>query len=203
MDISVIKSEIEATRRKLAALQVLAGEDEKKDEKEDATEKEAGKADMIKCPDCGSKVLKATGYCLKCKKKIKGGEKKKEDDKKDDKKDIDKKKKEKEAAAKVAESLDEIAGLLESQNDPELTKLAYELDRVSDVLEGRKEASTLESDSDEPYMKQFFHAGARETDSDEPYMKEFNTDTSTELKDKFQKKQLGKDASSFPYQIVK
>jgi DNA-directed RNA polymerase subunit RPC12/RpoP len=203
MNISVIKSEIEATRRKLAALQVLAGEDENEEETADATEKEAGKAEMTKCPDCGSKVLKATSYCLKCKKKIKGGEKKKEDDKKDDKKDIDKKKKEKEAAAKVAESLDEIAGLLESQNDPELTKLAYELDRVSDVLEGRKEASTLESDSDEPYMKQFFHAGAREIDSDEPYMKEFNTDKSTELRDKFQKKQLGKDASSFPYQIVK
>jgi DNA-directed RNA polymerase subunit RPC12/RpoP len=207
MDKSIIKSEIEATRRKLAALQVLAGEDEDEDEKEKATEKEAGKADMIKCPDCGSKVLKATSYCLKCKKKIKGGDTKKDDvkkdDKKDDKKDSDKKKKEKEAAAKVAESLDQIAGLLESQNDPELTKLAYELDRVSDVLEGRKEASTLESDSDEPYMKQFFHAGARETDSDEPYMKEYNTDTSTELKDKFQKKQLGKDASSFPYQIAK
>jgi ribosomal protein L37AE/L43A len=204
MDKSVIKSEIEATRRKLAALQVLAGEDE--DETTEPAEKEAGKAEMIKCPDCGSKVLKATGYCLKCKKKIKGGEKKKDedkDDKKSDKKDSDKKNKEKEAAAKVAESLDEIAGLLESQNDPELTKLAYELDRVSDVLEGKKEASTLESDSDEPYMKQYFHAGARETDSDESYMKEFNTDISTELKDKFQKKQLGKDASSLPYQIVK
>lgn len=202
MNKSVIMSEIESTRRKLAALQVLAGEEENEEETADATEKEAGKADMIKCPDCGSKVLKATGYCLKCKKKIKGDDKKKEEVKKDDKKD-DKKKKEKEAAAKVAEALDEIAGLLESQNNPELTKLAYELDRVSDVLEGRKEASTLESDSDEPYMKQYFHAGARETDSDEFYMKEFNTDISTELKDKFQKKQLGKDASSLPYQIVK
>jgi DNA-directed RNA polymerase subunit RPC12/RpoP len=198
MNKSVIMSEIESTRRKLAALQVLAGEEENEEETADATEKEAGKADMIKCPDCGSKVLKATGYCLKCKKKIKGDDKKKEEVKKDDKK-----KKEKEAAAKVAEALDEIAGLLESQNNPELTKLAYELDRVSDVLEGRKEASTLESDSDEPYMKQYFHAGARETDSDESYMKEFNTDISTELKDKFQKKQLGKDASSLPYQIVK
>jgi DNA-directed RNA polymerase subunit RPC12/RpoP len=205
MNKSVIMSEIESTRRKLAALQVLAGEEENEEETADATEKEAGKADMIKCPDCGSKVLKATGYCLKCKKKIKGSEKKKDEDKDDNKSDKkdDKKKKEKEAAAKVAVALDEIAGLLESQNNPELTKLAYELDRVSDVLEGRKEASTLESDSDEPYMKQYFHAGARETDSDESYMKEFNTDISTELKDKFQKKQLGKDASSLPYQIVK
>lgn len=190
MDKSVIMSEIEATRLKLAALEVLAGEE--------GTEKEAGKADTMKCPTCGTKVLKATGYCLKCKKKIKGGEKKegKEEDKKEDKK-------EKEAALKVAESLDEIAGLLEAQNEPELMKLAYEIDKVSDVLEGKKEASTLESDSDEPYMKQYFHAGARETDSDEPYMKEFNEDTSTELKNKFQKNQLGKDASSLPYKIVK
>jgi uncharacterized Zn finger protein (UPF0148 family) len=196
MDKAIIAKEIEATRLKLAALEVLAGED--------TSEKEAGKADMIKCPDCGSKVLKATGYCLSCKKKIKSDKKEdKEDkeDKKEDKKSNDKKKKE--AAVKVAASLDEIAGLLESQNDPDLMKLAFEIDRVSDVLEGKKEASTLESDSDEPYMKQFFHAGARETDSDEPYMKEFNTDMSTELNTKFQGKQLGKDASILPYQIVK
>lgn len=211
MDKTTILAEIEATRLKLAALEVLAGED--------GVEKEAGKAETIKCPDCGTKVLKATGYCLKCKKKVKGGDKKEEDkeedkkdkkedkkDKKEDKKDKkeDKKDNKKEAAEKIAESLDEIAGLLEAQNDPELLKLAYEIDKVADVIEGKKEASTLESDSDEPYMKQFFHAGARETDSDESYMKEFNTDTSTELKDKFQKKQLGKDASiNLPYQIVK
>lgn len=197
MDKTTILAEIEATRLKLAALEVLAGED--------GVEKEAGKAETIKCPDCGTKVLKATGYCLKCKKKVKGGDKK-EEDKKEDKKDKkeDKKDNKKEAAEKIAESLDEIAGLLEAQNDPELLKLAYEIDKVADAIEGKKEASTLESDSDESYMKQFFHAGARETDSDESYMKEFNTDTSTELKDKFQKKQLGKDASvNLPYQIVK
>ena len=27
--------------------------------------------DTAKCPDCGSKYLKATGYCVKCKKKVK------------------------------------------------------------------------------------------------------------------------------------
>lgn len=217
MDKSMIQAEIEATRLKLAALEVLADE---------GTEKEAGKAEMIKCPDCGGNVLKATGYCLPCKKKIKSDDKKDDDkdddkkddkksdkksdkkddkksDKKDDKKD-DKKKKDKEAAVKIAESLDEIAGLLESQNDPQLIKLAYEIDKVSDVLEGKREAATLEYDRDEPYMKEHFHAGARETDSDESYMKEFNTDISTELKNKFQGKQLGKDASvNLPYRIAK
>ena len=29
-----------------------------------------GKAEMVECPTCGGKVLKATGYCLHCKKKI-------------------------------------------------------------------------------------------------------------------------------------
>jgi len=194
MDKSMIQAELEATRLKLAALEVLAGEE--------GIEKEAGKAETVECPDCGTKVLKATGYCLKCKKKVKSGDKK-EDDKEEDKKE-DKKKKDKEAAAKIAESLDEIAGLLESQNDPQLVKLAYEIDKVSDVLEGKREASTLEYDHDEPYMKEHFHAGARETDSDEPYMKEYNTDTSTELKNKFQGKQLGKDASvNLPYRIAK
>lgn len=189
MDREIIMSEIKATYAKLAALEVLAGED-----------KEAGKADMIKCPTCGGKVLKATKYCLKCKKKI--GDK--DEEKKEDKKEAPKKKTKKEAAQEVIASLDAIAGLLEGQKDSTLMKLAYEIDKVSDVIEGKREASTLESDSDEPFMKKFFHAGALETDKDESYMKEFNTDTSDELSQKFKKNQLGKDASiSLPYRIVK
>lgn len=194
MNKEIIRQEIEATKMKLAALEVLAGED--------GEEKEAGKADTIKCPTCGSKVLKATGYCLKCKKKIGGGG----DGKKEQKKE-QKGKKEKSAAEEVVASLDEIADVLEKQGDPTLLKLAYELDKVSDVIEGKKEAATLEGDSDEPYMKEFFKAGLREGDSDESYMKEFNTDTSIELDDKTKKGQLGKDASdasvNLPYQISK
>ena len=30
-------------------------------------------ADTFKCPNCGSKVLEQTGYCVKCKKKVKKG----------------------------------------------------------------------------------------------------------------------------------
>lgn len=33
--------------------------------------KEAAKGDTFKCPECGSKVLEATGYCVKCEKKVK------------------------------------------------------------------------------------------------------------------------------------
>lgn len=28
-------------------------------------------ADTFECPDCGTKVLENTGYCVKCKKKVK------------------------------------------------------------------------------------------------------------------------------------
>lgn len=39
-------------------------------------------SDTFKCPDCGKKVLKKTGYCLSCKKKVE--EPKKEDSKKEE-----------------------------------------------------------------------------------------------------------------------
>jgi len=36
-----------------------------------AKELVGGNSDTFKCPDCGTKVLENTGYCLKCKKKVK------------------------------------------------------------------------------------------------------------------------------------
>jgi len=33
--------------------------------------KELISVDTFKCPECGTKVLKQTGYCVKCKKKVK------------------------------------------------------------------------------------------------------------------------------------
>jgi hypothetical protein len=103
----------------------------------------------------------------------------------------------------IIASLDEIAGTLEAQKDFDLFKIAYEIDRVSDVLSGKKEAATLESDTDEKYMKEFFKAGMREGDSDEKaYMNAFNTDMSTELNNKYPNG-LGKDASAMPYQVKK
>lgn len=186
MDKTLLESEIKATQKRLAALKVLAGEDESNED--EGTKKEAAKAETFECPKCGSKVLKKTGYCVKCKEKVKpkGG----------------KEASEKTAAQKVAEQLDEIADLLESQGDPELTQMAFEIDQVSDGLDGQKTAAALESDSDEPYMKKYFRHGARETDSDEPYMKEFNEDISTELREKQKKGQLGREAS-MPYKIRK
>lgn len=188
MDEALLKKEIAATRKRLAALQVLAGEEEseKEEAQEEGTSKEA--AETFECPKCGTKVLKKTGYCVKCKAKVKPKGSKEAS--------------EKTAAQKVAEQLDEIADLLESHDDPELMKLAYEIDEVSDSLDGKKTAAALESDSDEPYMKKYFRHGALEKDADEPYMKEFDEDISTELRNKQQKGQLGKEAS-MPYKIRK
>ena len=100
----------------------------------------------------------------------------------------------------ITSSLDEIAAELEKQKDPELFKMAYQLDQISDILEGKKEAATFESDPDEKFMKTFFKGGLREGDSDEPYMKEFNTDLTKEVLDVKDKKN-GKEASEkLPYQ---
>jgi hypothetical protein len=211
MDKDLVLKEIEATKVKLAALEVLADDG--------ATDKDAGKAEMIKCPTCGGKVLKATGYCLACKKKIGGGDKKdekkdgkkgedKKDEKKEDKKEEKKEEKkeattEKTAMQQIVESIEDIAGVCEAQKTPELVKIAYQLDMVCDVLEGKKEAATLQSDADEKYMREYFHAGTREADADEKkYMNEFNTDMSTELNNKYPNG-LGKDASDLPYKVVK
>jgi DNA-directed RNA polymerase subunit RPC12/RpoP len=207
MNKETIKRELEATRKRLAALEVLAEDDDNNDEDKececkdkDATSKEA--AETFKCPYCGTKVLAKTGYCVKCKKKVKGGDKKEEVEDKEDKKEEKKASAQKTAMETIVTSLDEIAGTLENQNDAELTKIAFQIDMVSDVLEGKKEAATLEGDADEKFMKAYFHAGTREADKDEKYMGEFNTDTSTELQDKAKKNQLGKDASAMPYRIV-
>lgn len=200
MDKEALKKEIKAAQEKLAALNVLA--------EQEGIEVEA--AETFKCPSCGTKVLKKTGFCVKCKKKVKEAGIETVESSDETNKDVSEEKaatEEKETndtLKKVTASLDEVAQVLEEQDDPELLKLAHEIDKISDSLEG-KEAATLEGDKDEPYMKQNFHAGVKESDADEKrYMNEFNTDTSTELKDKTTKKQLGKDASvNLPYQLKK
>jgi hypothetical protein len=125
----------------------------------------------------------------------------KKEEKKEEKKD---EKDASESVKSIVASLDEIAGALEAQKDFDLFKIAYQIDQVSDVLLGKKEAATLESDTDEKYMREFFKAGLREGDSDEKsFMGEFNTDTTTELNSKYPNG-LGKDASvKMPYQVKK
>lgn len=145
MDIKTIKEELAKTRKKLAALEVLAGEEAEEEE--------------------------STG-------------------------DV-----EKSASSKVVAALDQIAGLLEGQNDPELTKYAYEIDQISDLLEGKKQAAAIVSESDEHYMKDHFKAGIREGDK---LQGGFETDMDEELRKKQEKGDLNaKKASSLPYQKLK
>lgn len=100
-----------------------------------------------------------------------------------------------ESEAGIVSELDKIAGDLESKGDFELFKVAYQIDLVSDVLQGKKDASTLQNDPDEKFMKQYFEAGKREGDTDEnKYMNEFNTDNTKEVAGVAGKK--GKTAST-------
>jgi hypothetical protein len=74
-------------------------------------------------------------------------------------------------AQQYTDRLDKIAEELQSV-DP---VLAMELDKISDVIEGRREASTLTFDADEAkYMQGRFNNDVRQRDGDEPYMDKFN-----------------------------
>jgi hypothetical protein len=74
-------------------------------------------------------------------------------------------------AKKYADQLDMIATEIEKVSP----QIAFEIDRVSDVIEGRKEASTLKFDADEGrYMANRFNYEVRSREADEPYMDEYN-----------------------------
>lgn len=130
--------------------------------------------------------------------------KKDKDDDKKDKKDNneDEACSSKSAADDVVSELDKIAGELESSGDFELFKVAYQLDQVADVLQGKKEAKTLESEPDESFMKKYFHAGKEQSDSDESkFMNEFDNDNTQEVI-----KQTGKSKTAStkrPYSIIR
>ena len=214
-----VKNELLA---KVAAIDVLVGPE--------GVVKEA--AETVKCPKCGTKVLKKTGYCVKCKAKTLGKDDKDEDkdedkkedkdegkkedkdegkdeDKKEDKeedKDEDKKDKDSSEISQITEALDKVAGELEQMNDPDLFKIAYQLDQMSDILEGKKEARTIETDPPRDYMSKFFKGGLHEGDGDEKsYMGTFNKDLSEEViavKDK-KDGNVKKASEKLPYKIVK
>lgn len=182
MDKEALKKDLQVLQKKAAAIETLLSEDSD-------NSKEAA-AETFKCPTCGNKVLKKTGYCVVCKKKVKPKEAGSE------KKATEEKEEYRSATEEIVSQIDEIAETLEKQNDPKLMKYAYQLDLVSEVLEGKKEAKALESEADEEYMKKYFVAGARETDADENrYMTEFNNDNTQEVA-----KLRGKAAADLPYQ---
>jgi len=74
-------------------------------------------------------------------------------------------------AKQYTERLDKVAAEIEASS-PEL---ALQLDMVSDVIEGKREASTLKFDADEAkYMAGRFNMNVRSREADEPYMDEYN-----------------------------
>ena len=105
-------------------------------------------------------------------------------------------KQEEKKEASLVDEIDSIAGDLEKSGDPELFKIAYQLDQISDILEGKKEASAIISEPDEKYMREFFKAGIKEGDADEKkYMNQFNTDNTKEVVSVKDKKD-GKDTDT-------
>jgi hypothetical protein len=74
-------------------------------------------------------------------------------------------------AKQYADQLDKIADDLEAY----APELAFEIDKVSDVIEGRREATTLKNDPDESrYMANRFNYKVRSREADEPFMDEYN-----------------------------
>lgn len=74
-------------------------------------------------------------------------------------------------AKEYTEKLDKIAEVVE-QISPEM---ALCIDKISDVIEGRKDASTLKFDADEAsFMANRFNYNVRKREADEPYMDDFN-----------------------------
>lgn len=74
-------------------------------------------------------------------------------------------------AGKFTERLDKVASELEKVS-PEM---ALEVDKISDVIEGRREATTLKYDPDESsYMSGRFNYNVRKREGDESYMDDFN-----------------------------
>lgn len=97
-------------------------------------------------------------------------------------------------ATSIVNQLDSIAGELEQSGDFDLFKIAYQLDQVAEVLEGKKTATALESEPDEKYMKDAFNSTIRQKDKDEKYMESFATDKTQEVSKAYSKR---------PYGIVK
>jgi hypothetical protein len=74
-------------------------------------------------------------------------------------------------AQQYTERLDKLADEFQ-QFSPEL---ALHLDKLSDVIEGKRDASTLKFDADEArYMANRFNNQVRSREADEPFMDNYN-----------------------------
>jgi hypothetical protein len=101
-------------------------------------------------------------------------------------------------AQQYTEKLDKIADEVQ-KTSPEL---AYQIDMISDVFEGRREASSLKFDADEArYMANRFDYRVRSREADEPYMDEYNKSDFEQVIDAKKNPKPIRTASA-PYQKV-
>lgn len=106
-------------------------------------------------------------------------------------------------AKELTERLDKIADDVQ-QVSPQL---ALQIDNVSDVIEGRKSASTLKFDPDEArYMANRFDYRVRSREADEPYMDLFNQSNFEQVMEAKRQptpvNQAGGPPPAMPYQKV-
>jgi hypothetical protein len=96
------------------------------------------------------------------------------------------------------ERLDKIAAEVESINPA----VALQIDMISDVLEGKREASMLKFDPDEAwYMQNRFNFNTRKRDADEKYMDDYNKSNFEQVID-IRKSPVPIKKASVPYQKV-
>lgn len=102
-------------------------------------------------------------------------------------------------ALQYTEKLDKIAEEIQ-KDSPEL---ALQVDMISDVLEGRREASSLKFDADEArYMANRFDYRVRSREADEPYMDNYNKSNYEQVIDA-KKNPVPIRVASLPYQKIK
>lgn len=98
-------------------------------------------------------------------------------------------------AKQYTERLDKIADEVQ-QIDPDI---AMQIDLVSDVIDGRREASSLKWDADEArYMANRFDYRVRSREADEPYMDEYNRSNYEQVMRERQNPQPVRKASTLP-----
>jgi len=104
-------------------------------------------------------------------------------------------------AKELTEKLDKIADEIQTIDPQYGPAIALQIDKVSDVIEGKKEASTLKHDADEWYMNNRFNMNVRKREADEPYMDEYNK-SDFEQVTQVRKNPVPIKKASVPYQKV-
>jgi hypothetical protein len=101
-------------------------------------------------------------------------------------------------AQEYTEKLDKIAEEVEKLNPA----VALQIDMISDVIEGKRDASTLKFDADEAkYMQNRFNYDVRKREADEPYMADYNKSNFEQVME-VRKNPVPIKKASVPYQKV-